>query len=212
MPSKTLGQKQFLASTKKVKEKDASAAKDPRQSQRGKDKDAVVSTAKDPEAVPRCSFESPSKRKPPLTRETSPSKATKSTDEPQPEFAGMMASVTPMPAAENSETPPLENTMTTQGSSSITPTNAKTPATKTAPENKVGDSDYDEDEDEDEDEDDVEEDKLPPAKNAAGKAKNPRGLLIKSVTPQGKFKLYLTYTALPLNRPRPNYLGNRALA
>jgi hypothetical protein len=108
MPSKTIGEKQFLASTKKGKEKDASAAKDPRQSQRGKDKDAVASTAKDHEAVPRCSFESPSKRKPPITRETSPSKATKSTDEPQPEIAGVMASVNPTTLAENSESPSLE--------------------------------------------------------------------------------------------------------
>jgi hypothetical protein len=218
MPSKTLGQKQFFASTKKVKEKDACAANNPRQSQRGKDKDAVASTTKDPEAVPRCSFESPSKRKPPITRETSPSKAIKSTDEPQPEFAcdgvcdtyacgGKFGNSTP---GKHYDNPMIFINYTYK---------CKTPATKTALENKVGDSDYDEDEDEDEDEDDdedededdVEEDILPPAQNAAGKAKNPRGRQKKSVPAQVNLNFTLTYTALPLNHPRPNSLGNRAL-
>jgi hypothetical protein len=119
--------------------------------------------------------------------------------------------VTPTPVAEHLESLLLENLESqTQGSSSIAPPNAKKSARKTAPENKVDDSDFegnedDEDEDEDEDEDDVDEVKLPPAQNAAGKAKNSRGRQIKSVTPQGKFKLY-TYLHCPSSKPSSSKL------
>ena len=78
--------------------------------------------------------------------------------------------------------------MATQGSPSIEPAQTK------VRENKGHDSDYDEDEDEDEEDEDSDEDPvavvtLPPAKNAAGKAKKDRGRQIKLTTPQGKFKL-----------------------
>ncbi len=79
--------------------------------------------------------------------------------------------------------------MATQGPPSIEP------AQTNVRENKGDDSDYDNDEDEDEDEEeDSDEDPvavvtLPPAKNAAGKAKKDRGRQIKPTTPQDKFKL-----------------------
>ena len=161
MPSKTNGTKQHLASTLKQqqqKEKEKADRDKAAKEQRAKEK-AERDKAKD--AAPSSSFDSPSKRKAPKSREASPAKVSK--EKPQAETADDQ---------QGSSSQPME----TQGSSV-----------------NLGqiddDSDFVEDEDEDEDEDVVAEVKLPPAKNAAGKAKKDRGRQIKPTTPQGKFKL-----------------------
>jgi hypothetical protein len=53
-----------------------------------------------------------------------------------------VASVAPTTAPDNAESASLDITITTEGSSSITPKNVKAPAQKTAPEKKGDDSDY----------------------------------------------------------------------
>jgi hypothetical protein len=181
MPGKTNGQKQQLASTQKDKEATAAKLKEQRekreQERANKEKEKALalaakvkeaSYAKDADAVLRLSFEFPSKRKPAMTRDGSPSKATKGADEPRPD---------------------IELVMATQGSSS------SEPAQTNVPGKKGDDSDFDEYEDEDEDEDAVAVVKLPPAKMQQEKQK--RIERDKSSPPRHKVNLNFISLTLP---------------
>jgi hypothetical protein len=218
MPTKTNGQKQQLASNQKnVKEQQQQqrekekAQRDKEKEQRAKEKEQRAKEkeqrAKEKDAAPSSSFEFPSKRKASKSREASPAKVSR--DKPQPEIAGEVAFVTPTTTADNAESASLEITITTEGSSSITPKNDKAPAQKTAPEKKGDDSDYGSEEASDDD-DDAEEDKLPAARNDAVRAKKDRGRQIKSVMAQGKFTLY-THLHCPSPQPSSSKLLRQSI-
>ena len=179
MSSKSNGQKQQKAAKLKEKrdQEQAIADKEKAEKEKAKEqkaKDEALQRAnekaerdKAKDAAPSSSFDSPSKRKAPKSREASPAKVSK--EKPQAETADDQ---------QGSSSQPME----TQGSSVNL-------GQIDDDSDFVEGEDEDVDEDEDEDEDVVAEVKLPPAKNAAGKAKKDRGRQIKPTTPQGKFKL-----------------------
>jgi hypothetical protein len=140
MPTKTNGEKQQFASNQKNVKEQQQQQKEKEKAERAKEKEQRAKEkeqrAKEKDAVPSSSFESPSKRKAPKTREASPAKVSK--DKPQPEIADEVPSVDLSQPKDFHPIAPI----TTEGSSSISPKNGKAPAQKKNPEKKGHDGDY----------------------------------------------------------------------
>ena len=196
MASKSRGQKlaskvnDTIGSSSALKDKDKDKDKDKhKHKHKDKDKDKDKDKEKpsqEKEPISSSSFHSPSTRKAPLSRDSSPAVTKSKRSRTDAENAGTMATVDPAIAVES-------DPVTTEESSSVVPVDST--AQK---KNRDGSYDPSEDEndedDEDEDESEDEKDVLPPTQVVL--PKNKRGRQIKKiVTPQGQF---------------PNSLGSHA--